>query len=429
MFKGLAAGLRGAFLLLVAVQPAMGETLMSAVERGIRHQPEVRAYGFESKAAVAGIDAAKGGRLPRVSVSADVGNDQPETLDFNDTRFSLTMTQPLYDGGETSSSISRSQAEADAAKRRFDDALAENALKVVQAYIEVQRSRRVLKVMKVNLAELHSIERRVAKRAAAGFASAAEASQAASEVEGGREQVITAEQQLADAVTDYRTMTGSEPGDLETGDAPVSALPPNVDIAVARAKQRSPRILALKYDALAAAAAAESAASAFSPKVSIRLSLDYDGYEWNSDARTKTTTAMLSLRYDLYDGGVRAAREKQARLRAEASKQDALIAAQEAENEIRKSWTAVSASAARCEPLLRRAAAARKALKLNSERFSAGKASLDTLLSLQNDAASSEIAYLNELSASRYHVYRLLAATGTLLPALGLRFSSIDSLR
>jgi adhesin transport system outer membrane protein len=185
----------------------------------------------------------------------------------------------------------------------------------------------------------------------------------------------------------------------------------------------------LRYDALAAAASADTAASAFMPKVNIRLSLDYNAYEWNSDARTRTTTAMLSLRYDLYDGGVRAARERQARLRAEASKQDALIAVQEAENEIRKSWTAVSASAARCEPLLRRAAAARKALKLNSERFSAGKASLDTLLNLQNDAASSEVAYLNELSASRYHVYRLLAATGTLLPALGLRFSSIEALR
>lgn len=416
-------------LLLASSQPAASETIAAAVERGIRHQPEVRAYGFESEAAALGIDAAKGARAPRVSLSADVGNDQPDTLDFNDTQLSVSVSQPIYDGGEISSQIRRSKAEAGAARQRFDDALSETALKVVQAYIEVQRSRRVVDVMTRNLDELISIQSRVHKRAAAGFANGADGSQAASAVEGAREQLITAKQQLADAITDYRSLTGATPGKLESADAPVAALPSNVEVAVARANQRSPRILALKYDALAAAAAADTASSAFRPKVNLRLSLDYNGYEWDDDTAAKSATALLSVRYDLYDGGIRKAREKQARLRAEASKQDALIAVQESEGEVRKSWTAVSATAARKTPLLRRAAAARKSLKLNSERFSAGKASLDTLLGLQNDAASAEIAYQNEVSAGRYHVYRLLAATGNLLPALGLRFSSIDVLR
>ena len=59
----------------------------------------------------------------------------------------------------------------------------------------------------------------------------------------------------------------------------------------------------------------------------------------------------------------------------------------------------------------------------NGARNGGDKASLDVILTLQSEAASSEIEYLNEISTGRFNTYRILAVTGRLLPALGIRYA------
>ena len=70
--------------------------------------------------------------------------------------------------------------------------------------------------------------------------------------------------------------------------------------------------------------------------------------------------------------------------------------------------------------LMEKAKNARRSLELNLQRFDLGKSGLETILDLQNTAASAEIDYLNEVSLGRFNAYRILGVTGRLLPTLGI---------
>jgi adhesin transport system outer membrane protein len=284
----------------------------------------------------------------------------------------------------------------------------------------VQRLRQGQAITSANLAQLKAIARRVRLRAGAGFANLADVYQAEAKVEGARDDLTRVEQQLDDAIDDFIRRTGAAPGRLEPASLSRSAMPESVAEAVRLAKQHSPAVLAVTYDAIAAAAGADVQAAALAPRLNLKLGLDYDPGVDGFSNENRGASALLMFKYDLFDGGTRKARARQSRLRARASAEDARDTRDAIEAEVRETWNAIQASGRRLTHLKARAKAARKSLDINLKRYEAGKASLDMLLDLQNEAATSEIAYLNEVSAGRYNACRILAATGGLLPALGL---------
>ena len=410
----------GAALLLPLGQPAAAETMASAVQRSLDTHPELAAFDLDRLAIKSGIDIAEGQRKPKISLSAQAGARGGDEYGSDTKGFSLSASQTLYDAGEGRSLVRRSRAESFAADSRYRDALIEIGLKAVQAYIEVQRTGRLVRVVKANLAALSAIHRRVKLRVDGGFGSRADIYQARSRLEAAREQFETAKQQYADAIADFAAITGTSPGKLETLGTPSRALPDSVEEAVRLSRRHSPRILAARYDALAADAMRSAAESLLAPRLNLRLGMDYDAEVEGFSTGNESATATLSLKVDLYDGGTRRARISQARYSARASVQTELATVRDVELEMRRAWHAIRASLGRMGPLERRAADAGKSLKLNLSRFKAGVATLDTILALQDEASASQVAALNENAAYRYNVFRVLGATGRLFPALGI---------
>lgn len=411
------AGLGAAWLLLLAAE-ASAESLSQAVARAIATHPEVASYDLSSRATAEGIGVAKGNRRPRLSLQAQAGY---RANDLNDDRSyggSLSATQTLYDAGESRAQLRRSKADARAAQSRYREIALEIALQTVQAYVEVQRSRQLLVILKNNIAALTLIHRRVKLRSEAGLGSNAEVYQSRSRIEAAIELLESAKQQNADAVALYLTLTGAAPGTLETQGAPVKSLPPSAGEAVILAMRHSPRLLAARYDAVSADAAWRGTRSLLAPRLNLRVGMDYDAEVQGFSSENKSASAMVSLRFDLYDGGVRKARIQQARYLAAASHQDVLATGRQVEHEMQVAWNAIIASAGRLTPLGRQAKDARAALTLSLQRFAAGLATLDTVLGLQDQAAAAEVARINEQASYRYNVHRVLAATGRLFRAL-----------
>lgn len=400
--------------------PASAETLAAAVDRAIRGHPQVQAFDYNRRAAHAAMGAAEGLGKPRVSLSAQSGAyGSRDTLE-DSAGISLSAAQTIYDAGEIQSQIKGSRADAWTAEYRLHEEILATALQTVQAYIEVQRTRRLNKLLKQNLSSLQSISSKVERRVKAGLGTQADLYQARARVESAREQIAVAEQQNADAIADYLSLTDQKPAELETVGAPSQALPKSVESAIALSSKHSPTLLATRYDALSAMARFDAARSKLKPRVFLQLNLDYDkaidGYARENEA----ATAMLVLKMDLYDGGARKARATEARYQAEARKQNVKSTEREIERQMRISWNAIRVSVSKLGPLQNQVKNARQALKLNLDRFSAGMATLDTILTLQDELAAAEVSYLNEQSSYRFSVFRVLAATGRLLPALGL---------
>jgi len=302
------AGLVWAGALLPCV-PAFAETLAAAVERAVLNHPEIKARKSGQKAAGAAVEAAVGLSRPRIGISAHGGvYVDPEVVDES-YGVAATASQTLYNGGQVKSERERAKADAGAAGSRLEDAALVIGLQAAQAYIEVQRAQRIVQLVKQNVAAVEGLYMLVRLRVETGLGDPSELYQAKARIEATRSQLETAKQQYADAVAMFQTVTGALPARLETTAAPSKAVPANVDEAVRQARGRSPKIMAIRYEALAAEAAVGIAESALKPKLDLELNLKYGnvikGYDQNE---FKNATAMVVFKFDLYDGGTRRAR-------------------------------------------------------------------------------------------------------------------------
>jgi outer membrane protein, adhesin transport system len=411
---------------LAVTGAARAETIASVVERVIRSNPNVGAAYYNSQSRLGAADAANALRHPRVSVSAQTGRTvRDKGKDYGSYGADLTVAQRLYDGGEVSSQIKRSAAEVNAAKGRYSDAVLVNSLLVIQTYIELQRSRQISDIAAGNLKVLTSLEQIVRQRTTEGFASEADLYHAKSTVADAREQMLIAHQQRDDAMSDYVSLIGDVPNTLDSVGAPRSAIPPTADEAVALALRHSPRIIALGYDALAAHATYLTAKSANAPKLNLNMRMNYDATYDGVETESLGGSAQVVLKFDLYDGGERKARQRQAAAQLQESKQNTLREKMNTERDVRRAWTAVVTSHGKLSALAEKVEAARLSYKLNLQRFKAGKTDVSVLLNLQAEVASSQVAYANEMAAGRYNTYRILAATGRLLMALNLEANQL----
>jgi TolC family type I secretion outer membrane protein len=408
----------------MTVQQVHAESVVSAVQRALFNHPEIRSSIATSQAARANIEFSKSLSRPTVNFSSSVGTGANRHLNTNSTSdpwaVSLSVAQPLYDGGVAKAEKRRSLSSAAAADQRLNDTMNMVGLQTVQTYIEILRLRAVHAIMFDNVAALSLMSHKMQLRVTGGFGSDADIFEARSRVDAAKFQLLDVEQQQRDAAANFQLLVGVAPTKLEPVLMLTKALPSDVEDAVALARSRSPKILALRYDALAAVADVDGSQALARPKLDFVLGLDHSSDFTNQSAATDDLSAKLSFRLALYDGGSSKARVKQARATVEANRFSAESAALDVEREIRIAWNTILSSRTKTAPLQRQYENAKKSLSINIKRFDAGLTSLEKIMDMQSQATADELALLNEQVSARYNVFRILGGTGQLITALGL---------
>jgi outer membrane protein, adhesin transport system len=413
----------------VTAASAQAETLAMAVRSAISQHPDILSLQAGRGSAYAAIDVSKSLKRPKLSWTANGTFNKYESSQTKPVSTSVNATLPIYDGGIAASEKRRSLAAASAIDNRFIEALSVIGLQTIQTYIEVARNRALLKITKRGLVSLKDIAHRIEIRAANGFGSEADVYEAQATIAAANVQVADIEQQLEDAIINYQVLVGAAPQDIQPILIPANGFPLDVDDAIRLAKNYSPKIMAVKYDALAAEASVQGFEAALKPKLDFGLGLSYSKEIGASDSGTSDLSGQLNFRVDLSDGGANKARVRQARYNAQASRENAASTALNLEREIRQSWNAVVSSVQKHGPLKEKAGFFRKALNLNLKRFEVGLTSLEKILSLQNEAEAAEIALLNEDYSGRYSLYRILSGTGRLMIALDIDVTTLELAR
>jgi outer membrane protein, adhesin transport system len=418
MLRGVKTGfwLAASFAAAFACSSAVAETIESTIATAISHSPDVQGLRATAEAAGFGREAAKGLDAPRVSLNANAGMSSDLDASSDSWNASVSATQSIYDSGYRRSEQEKSSFEEQSAYSQLLNQSLLTGLQAVQTYLEVQRSRGLVRILTANQVRLRSLRQKVSARVAAGVASEVELYDADAQLDAAELNLLDAKSQLADAVVSYRILTGRKPGNLASETVPDKRLPKNEHEAVSLALHYSPSILAVKYDALAAASSAKSARASLGPQIDLNLSAGRRGDFRDQLEDSNDISAQISFRFDLYDGGTGEARANQAHMQAEAARSRAKATAREIEKQLRLSWNTIHLAGDRRRVLLSQLKNARKSLRLNIARYEAGIARLSDLLDLNSQVASAEAAWLNSEFTHRYNVYRVLAATGRLLP-------------
>ncbi|MDX2259179.1 MAG: TolC family outer membrane protein [Hyphomicrobiaceae bacterium] len=414
---------------MTAPTVATADTLVGVVQEALETNPELGAIRFNRRAIDNELNAARGLKLPTVDLRADAGRARnsyvgesglEDTNEWhNDRSVGAVVSQRLFDGFEARHEIARQKNRVESARWRVNDTANSIALRAVQAYLEVIRADLVLKAARSNLTQHQTINSRVSARVDQGKADAAEGAEAGARTAAARAIVAEAEARLQDALALFKSVVGRLPGRLAAAPA-ARGLPGTVEAAVQEAVEAAPSVVATQFDAIAAQATIGYAYSRFFPKLNLELSTDHGRGVTENNDRDLDARAMLVVRWNLFNGGIDKARFWEAKARAAEAAEISANTGRIVERETRVSWNALVAASQRVPDLRRQLELQKQRRSVYLEQFDTGQRLLLDILDAQSEIFLAESSLRTEELIGLYSGYRLLAAMGRLVPALGL---------
>jgi len=409
--------------------PATG--LAAAVQKAIDSNPDVTARLNALRAAANEVDVAKGGYLPTVDLSADIGRDRdkvdqrnPESRSFSRSGLALTANQVLWDGRFTANEVDRL---GHARKVRYFEFLAaseDTALEAARAYIDVLRFRKLVGLAEDNYVQHKYVFDQLQSKFKAGVGRGVDTEQANARLALADSNLTTESANLHDVASRYLRVVGEAPANG------LAALPrldgslagENTQV-ISQALARNASISAAVENLRAVESETKTKDSPFQPRVEARLR---SGMGNNFDGlidRKSATSAQILLNWNLYNGGSDQARTKQfANLINQAADQrdkacrDVRQTIGIAHNDITRARTQLAA-------LDRNVLAIEKARDAYRQQFDIGQRSLLDLLNAENELYTAKRAYANAEHDLLLAQVRTHAARNTLLSTLGLRQS------
>ncbi|MBK6630095.1 MAG: TolC family outer membrane protein [Betaproteobacteria bacterium] len=303
-------------LLISSLVRAQAPTLKDAAQKAVLSNPEVQQRWHAYKATQGERDAAFGGYLPRLDLSASKGRENRDDplLDKNFTRqsTSLTLTQMLYDGFATRNEVRRFDHALTVRLFELQEASETAALEAARAYIDVLRYRKLVGLAEENYVQHRSVFEQIQKKVQAGVGRRVDLEQAAGRLALAEANLLTETTNLHDVSARYMRVVGEKPGkEMEALANLTKAMPKDMAEALRTAQQGNPALLASVENVRSAQAAARVRDAAYQPRFDIRLKQEHgrnlNGYSGQHD----NSTAEVVMSWNLFSGFSDRARSQQ----------------------------------------------------------------------------------------------------------------------
>jgi len=414
----------------VATGGPVNEALRETTQKALTSNPEVTARLNAFRAAEEDVAATRGGFLPRVDLSAEGGKTRdrissrsPQDLSLSTTGLAISATQLLWDGLSTHNQVQQFDHVRLSRYFEFLNASELMALEAVNAYLDVSRSRALVKLAEDNYVQHRQVVEQIQSRVKAGVSRGVDLEQSAARLALAESNLSNETSNLHDITERYQRVVGSQPpAVLSLPQGLDNGLPGNASAMLDTAIRRNTAIAAAVENYRAA-----QSQSAYQPKVQAQIRAgaghNFDGVQ----DQKRDTSATLSLNWNLFNGGSDRARVRQAAaLLSQAADQrdkvcrDTRQTAAIAFNDSRKLLEQISA-------LDRNALATEKARDAYRQQFDIGQRSLLDVLNAENELFTARRSLANArhdllLAQARSH-----AASSNLVRTLGLtRAGSAD---
>lgn len=311
---------RNTIILCLALIPLLAQaqptTLQSAAQKAVLSNPEVLQRWHAYKAAQGERDAAFGGYLPRLDLSASKGRDHRDDpllkKDYTRNATTLTLTQMLYDGFATRNEVKRFDHALIVRLFELQDASETAALEAARAYIDVQRYRKLVGLAEENYVRHRSVFEQIQKKVQAGVGRRVDLEQAAGRLALAEANLLTETSNLHDISARYMRVVGEQPArEMESLANLTRGAPKDMAEALAAAQRGNPALLASIENVRSAYSAARVRDAAYQPRLDLRLKRDH-GHNLNGyTGQHESSTAEVVLSWNLFSGFSDIARSRQ----------------------------------------------------------------------------------------------------------------------
>lgn len=405
-------------------------SLPDVIKETLASNPDVQASISQQRARVQALRQARAGYYPSVDITAGIGQENSENyytrnfvgpgyIDLTRRESAINVRQPIFDGFQTSSAVSSAKSRAQAASYDVMDTSESTALRTAEVYIDVLRRERLLQLAQHFVRTHEQIYNRIKARARAGVSRTADLDQAQARLALAHADLVAAENNLHNAQANYQRVVGHFPtGVLEGPPSFEDVLPATQEAAISDAIANYPSLKAAGADVQAAEAQRREAGNAFYPHFELVFSQSYGKNLDGLQGVNKDYSAMLRMRYNLFNGGADIARRRQtAQLVSQARELQSREHRQVVER-VRLAWNTYRAFKSQMPFLKQHVDSSVKTRSAYSKQFSIGQRTLLDLLDSENELFEARRAYINGQFDELFAEYRLLAGTGKLLDQL-----------
>ncbi len=384
--------------------------------------PELEADQLEAEAAEREIGSARSGYFPSIALDGSAREERTERPRFDRTltatEYSVTVTQPIFDGLETPARVSAAHSDAQAERFEAGATLNEIAYEAADAYLSALEAQQRVEIFSAQERRAQDIFTKLERRAEMDRGLRSLVVVGRSQVEEARFLSLEAQRDRELATARYRELIGELPQNLEEPVPPVELLGIDEDVAVERALAAHPELAAAQARAAAAGGSRRATRANLFPRLDAELRARKGDNIEGVTGRDNDYYAGLRLTYEFATGGagfynLSAAnyREKAAAARVHEAARDVRLRALTALASYRSLSNTHSV-------LANRLAATSELVDVYDAQFVSGRRDLIDLyfvLGEERGAARAELeARFDRLRAA----YALLAAMGELGPTV-----------
>lgn len=401
------------------------ETLTEAVDEVIQTNPEIRTIAHNRLARDQEVRQARSGYMPKFDVIAGIGTQEiyePEDNSLTPSQVQLSLRQNLFTGFADMNEIDRQEARVRSAAYRLQGTTENIALRTSKVYLDVLRNQELLALSQQNLETHLRISDQIALRSDSGIGSRADSEQALGRVALAQANVVVAQTNLIDAKSNYLSVVGHLPGELKRPILPNELMPESLEQAEQIAIEKHPTLKSAQADIEARREQYEVAKAPYMPIIDIEIDQTWEEDYDRLEGRDEDLTAMIRLRYNLFQGFKDKAR------RVETAEQ--ITEAQEIRNNthrqviesIRLSWMALQAVMESEQYREERVKATYSTAEAYTKQFNLGKRTLLDVLDTEAELINAKKDLVNTQYDGLYSQCRILNGTGQLVAGLSLEW-------
>ncbi len=413
-------------LLAAGFTQASAMTLTEAIQSTIDNHPEVHAGSNNRLVADEQLKMAKGGYLPTVDLLASYGRehtDSPstrgltghDTETLNRSTAELRLRQMVFDGLYTPNEIARNESVVNARAYRLLGTTESLALRSVEVYLDVLRSREMVSLAETNLQAHRRIHDQITLRAERGVGSAADRDQSQARLALAENNLYTEQVNLADAEATFFSVVGRMPDQLETPASLRSLMPDSVHSAREQVMSNNPLLKSAQSDVHAAEKQYEAAKSKFYPRFDVELSTHADDNISGERGHYNRWYAGVVMNYNLFNGMRDKALLQSGAHQINESMDIRNNALRVLNENLMLSWNAMENARLQTPKAREYANYTARVREAYQQQFSLGQRSLLDLLDSENELFTANRRYTQIRYTEEFSMYRVITAMGDLL--------------
>ena len=330
----------------------------------------------------------------------------------------LSFRRMLYDRRGTSNRLEASRHYYEAAKSHLYDRCERIGINATEAFLDVMRYRRNVKLSEQNVAAHEETYARTKKRSQSGAGTVADVEQARARLARAKASAFETKGALRDAEAFYIQTFGVKPDSLHCPEKPAQAIPQSLFEAIELAQKNHHGIAKLRAELKGRESEIKAAKASYAPRFDLELSASRTENQDGLEADGWDHQALIVGSFSFNTGGRRRARSKKAHHLRDETQHRLEALEREVEKEVRKAWTALETTKRRLTELRRNVKHNEAVLKAYRGQFNMGKRTLLDLLDATTEIFNSKVSLNNGEVVNLFAHYRLLFSVTNLLNTL-----------